>query len=74
MCKRRLPLLGEVAVNDKGKPFYSDLLVDFERDGDSWRYWFKPEAIEGLASVEVAKVARRYVAAARKVRRGRGSY
>jgi hypothetical protein len=85
MCMRRAPVLGDAPLNDKGEPFYSDLLIDFEKDEDdgSWRYWLKDEAAEALASVLITEEVRRVIGdtattiratAKQKVRRGIGSY
>jgi hypothetical protein len=81
MCMRRAPVLGDAPLNDKGEPFYSDLLIDFEKDeGDgSWRYWLKDGAAEALALVLITRVVGDTATtiratAKRKVRRGVGSY
>jgi hypothetical protein len=84
MCKRRFGASG-VPTADDGTPFYSDVLINFEKDEDdgAWLYRLKEEAIEALASVLIAEEVRRVMGdvattvraeAKRKVRKGVGSY
>jgi hypothetical protein len=76
MCKRRMPLLGDAPVNDKGAPFYSDLLIDFGGSAEEgWEYWLKDGAAEALALVLIGCVMADTVKtvkaeAKRKVRKG----